>query len=559
MRSAHKSALTACACAVLGSLLSACGGGTDDRAAEAARTHIAGVAAGSAPLAGAEIRVCDAAGASVSGRTAADGSFELDVSRLQAPLLVFARTAPFAEVNGVPQPMGDTQVYAALLPALGAGARNVANVNPLTDKIASDVAATDLKLKGSVQLVNRCNTAGVTAQTVAGRTAELRALVLDALQSQGVAQAAQFDPVTTPMKADRQGVGAVLAMVVHGREGFGNSSSSELGATQLFDRNMQEISAANVKLDPALPSWSAAARRIFVVGDSTASSYGLDVAPRMGWGQVLERRLKDGSGAKVVNLAQSGRSSRSFINEGWMRVLEEHLKPGDYVLVQFGHNDEKCNQGSGLDVPNRCTYPNDASGRKPSGFTLAKLPPGTTEDQMSFQGSLERYVALARAKGATPVLITPVTRIVQDRSVTSHVEGRFPIASSTHVTEAKAGETWAATGNYSQTVLDTAAANEVAAVDLDAKSIAFFNSIGTGSGGTPGQAGWRDYYLAVADTARYPFYGKLTATGGPVSGHFLNGDRTHFQERGAEAVAELIVAEIKAQPARLAGLIALLK
>lgn len=547
------------ACAVLTLSLAACGGGstTPDAkpagiGAENARTRLVGMAAGSVPMADAELRVCDGAGRSISGRTGADGSFEIEVAGLQAPLLVFARTAPFAEINGVPQPVNGTRAYAALLSDFRPGARNIANVNPLTDKISSGVAATDLGLRGTVQLMNRCSTAGVRAQTIERRTAELRALVLDALEAQGVPQAERFDPVTTAMRADGRGVDAVLDRVVHGRDGFGSSGSKELGATQLYDPDMQELSAANVRLDPALLPWSAAPRRLFVVGDSTASSYGLDVAPRMGWGQVFDRQLQ--AGTKVVNLAQSGRSSRSFITEGWFRILEEELKPGDHVLVQFGHNDEKCDPDSGLDVPNRCTYPNDPSGRTPSGFSLDKLPPGTTEAQMTFQGSLERYVALARAKGATPVLITPVTRIVQDRTVTDYVEGRFPITATTHVTTKGA-----ATGDYSQTVRDTAAANDVPLIDLDARSIAFFNGIGVGSGGAQAQGGWRDHYLAVSDTRRYPYYGQLTSTGGPVSGHFLNADRTHFQERGAVTVAELIVQGIQAQPQRLAGLIQLLK
>ena len=75
------------------------------------------------------------------------------------------------------QPANGTVAYAALVPTVTAQAANIANVNQLTDKVASDVAVTDLKLKGSVQLINACNTTGVTAATVAAKTASLRTLL----------------------------------------------------------------------------------------------------------------------------------------------------------------------------------------------------------------------------------------------------------------------------------------------------------------------------------------------------------------------------------------------
>ena len=553
----RRATLTACAVAAL---LAACGGGSPGTsetamAALSAGTprslnRIAGVAAApGAPLAGAQVRVCDANGQMRAGHTGKDGAFEVLVEGLQPPLLVSARSAPFIEINGVPQPANGTQAYAALLPTLAAGGTSVANVNPLTDKIASDVAATDLKLKGSVQLMNACNTAGVSAATVAGKTAALRTLVADALTLKGVPDVASFDPVTRPMRADGSGVDAVLKSLLHNRDGWGSGGDDQLRGTKLYDLNVQELSPGNVRLDASLPPWSAAKTRIFVVGDSTSSNYGADVAPRMGWGQALPRHLKPEADARVVNLAQSGRSSRSFITEGWFRILSEHLQAGDYVLIQWGHNDEKCDVTGSLDWVNRCTYPNSAAGAPQAARTVAGLPEGTSAEDLSFQRSLEKYVALARARGATPVLITPVTRINRDAAVSGYVEGKFPIAASTHVTTK--GDF---PGHYTQTVLDTAAAHGVPAVDLDARSIAFFNAIGVGSGGADASGGWRDHYLAVSDPLRHPFYASAA-----VVGHVLNADRTHFQERGAVTVASLVVEGLKADPARLAGLIALLK
>ena len=535
-----------CAALVALALVAGCGDNDDDASGA---TRIVGVAASGGPLGGATLRVCDSTGAGVSATTAADGSYDIDVSALRAPLLLAATSAPFIAINNVPQPANGTIAYAALLGTLSPGSANTANVNPLTDKVASDVAAADLGLPGSVQLINACTTAGISATTVAAKTAELRALVGDALTLEGVADVASFDPVTRAMKADHSGVDAVLDALLHNREGWGSGSDDQLRATKLYDLDVEEIDAGNVKLDAKLKPWRSVKTRVFVVGDSTSSNYPASVAPRAGWGEVLRHHLKAGADARVVNLAQSGRSSRSFITEGWFKLLENHLGAGDYLLIQWGHNDEKCDVTGSLDWVNRCTYPNSAAGTPQVAPTLDKLPPGTTAADLSFQRSLEKYVQLARSKGATPVLITPVTRIVRDSSVTGYVEGRFPITASTHITSRGAFP-----GNYSRTVLDTAAANNVAVVDLDASSIAFFNSVGVGSGGADAVGGWRDHYLAVSDPIRYPFY--ATAA---VTGHGYNADRTHFQEAGAFKVASLVVDGIKADAGRLAGLIALLR
>ena len=83
----------------------------------------------------------------------------------------------------------------------------------------------------------------------------------------------------------------------------------------------------------------ATARDIFIVGDSTASVYGPERYPRMGWGQVLGSYYD--SGVKVIDLAQSGRSARSFISEGFFADLESQLGANDVLLIQFAHNDQK--------------------------------------------------------------------------------------------------------------------------------------------------------------------------------------------------------------------------
>jgi lysophospholipase L1-like esterase len=119
---------------------------------------------------------------------------------------------------------------------------------------------------------------------------------------------------------------------------------------------------------------------VYLIGDSTmADRPNPDTYPEHGWGQVLSQFFDDQ--VAVHNFAVNGRSTKSFIDEGkWAAVLGK-LEPGDYVFVQFGHNDEKAEDSTRY-----------------------------TEPHTAFRRSLERFVADARAKGATPVLLTPIVR-----------------------------------------------------------------------------------------------------------------------------------------------------
>lgn len=120
----------------------------------------------------------------------------------------------------------------------------------------------------------------------------------------------------------------------------------------------------------------AAPQRIFIAGDSTAAEYGAERAPQAGWGQLLQDWF-DPAQWQVHNHAKGGRSTRSFIAEGRLDAIARELQRGDVLLIQFGHNDAK------REDPTRYTDP--------------------TTDYMQF---LRRYIAAARDKGATPILIT---------------------------------------------------------------------------------------------------------------------------------------------------------
>lgn len=116
---------------------------------------------------------------------------------------------------------------------------------------------------------------------------------------------------------------------------------------------------------------------IYLIGDSTCASMPENRRPLTGWGEKFAQFFDDH--VSVRNHASSGRSTRTFIEENlWDSVLTE-LKSGDYVFIQFAHNDE----------------------------VKEKLSYTTPED---FASNLKRFIAETRAKGAFPVLLTPVCR-----------------------------------------------------------------------------------------------------------------------------------------------------
>ncbi len=128
-----------------------------------------------------------------------------------------------------------------------------------------------------------------------------------------------------------------------------------------------------------LSSSSSRKTTIYIIGDSTAAEKSNPATnPERGWGMVLQGCFDED--ILVSNHAVNGRSSKSFLVEGrWQKVLDQ-ITPGDYVFIQFGHNDEK-------PAPERHT------------------DPGTTFDE-----NLRRYVNETREKGGIPVLFNAVAR-----------------------------------------------------------------------------------------------------------------------------------------------------
>lgn len=119
---------------------------------------------------------------------------------------------------------------------------------------------------------------------------------------------------------------------------------------------------------------------LYVIGDSTAATYTSNLAPRTGWVQVLQPFFNVDS-VVVNNQAASGRSSKSFYTEGRWTTVTNTLKAGDYVMIQFAHNDEKTDDTARYTIP------------------------ATT-----FKDYLTIYVNGARAKGAIPVFLSSIPR-----------------------------------------------------------------------------------------------------------------------------------------------------
>ncbi|MFW0714892.1 rhamnogalacturonan acetylesterase [Pedobacter sp. N23S346] len=133
---------------------------------------------------------------------------------------------------------------------------------------------------------------------------------------------------------------------------------------------------------------------LYIIGDSTAANKQEKAYPETGWGMELQSFFNDE--VKVDNRALNGRSTKSFRAEKRWQPILENLKAGDYVLIEFGHNDEK------IDKPN-------------VGVSLA-----------DFKINLVNYVNETRSKKAIPVLLTPISRRSFKNGILTDTHGGYP-------------------------------------------------------------------------------------------------------------------------------------
>lgn len=209
---------------------------------------------------------------------------------------------------------------------------------------------------------------------------------------------------------------------------------------------------------------------VYLAGDSTMQSYTADRAPLAGWGQMLGAYFTEK--VTIRNHAMSGRSSKSFIDEGRLNPILGEIAAGDYLFIQFAHNDE--NTGD----PSRYTEPNT-----------------------TFVAHLKQYIDGARAKGAHPVLITPMERRSFSGVKVKPSHGSYPAA-----------------------MIRLGEEEKIPVIPLYEKSIALLERLGEE------QSKSLFLWLEPGEHVNYPEGIR---------------DNTHFNERGAAEMAKLVVQGIR--------------
>jgi lysophospholipase L1-like esterase len=182
-----------------------------------------------------------------------------------------------------------------------------------------------------------------------------------------------------------------------GTTAAGDASSSaapDAGARGLPTDAAVDAGSRDAGQLPALPSEVT----LHVAGDSTSAIFpASDPTHRVGWAAVLQPFFS--GGVRVDDAAQSGRSSKSYLDEGLWKKLREKIEAGDYVFVEFGHNDEKSDDAARY-----------------------------TDPATTFRDNLELYVKETRAAGGVPVLLTPISRRQFSGSKIGASHGAYPAA-----------------------------------------------------------------------------------------------------------------------------------
>lgn len=220
---------------------------------------------------------------------------------------------------------------------------------------------------------------------------------------------------------------------------------------------------------------------IYLAGDSTCAPKQPDKRPETGWGEMFEKFFQEGK-VKIENRALNGRSTKSFLAEGRWQAIIDALKEGDYVFIQFGHNDEA------KEKQERYTPPEE------------------------FKKNLMRFVEDVRAKKANPVLMTPVMRRRFDK------DGKFY---DTH-------------GEYPDLTRSVAKDLNAPLLDLHKKTETLLIKYGAEES--------KKLFLILKE-GESPNYPKGLD------------DNTHFNPRGAEEVAKLVVEEIQSKKINLRKLL----
>ena len=244
------------------------------------------------------------------------------------------------------------------------------------------------------------------------------------------------------------------------------------------------------------------ATTLWVVGDSTVCSFTDDYyLPRYGYGTQLKEYLS--SSVTIRNIALSGRSSRSFLEEANYETLKNGIKEGDYLMIGFGHNDEK----------------SDDSVRYAAPTLDAKDTEKDASGNYNFQYILNKYyIEMATDKGATPILCTPIVRL----NSSNNYDG-----TSGHITDK---------GNYVSCIKDLADDTSTTVIDLTTLTKTKYTSLGYDNA---------KLYHAVSNCKK--------DNNDTIVPDYSSIDNTHINKYGAKEVAYLLTKELKSTTNPLAA------
>ncbi|HUZ94784.1 MAG TPA: rhamnogalacturonan acetylesterase [Edaphobacter sp.] len=245
--------------------------------------------------------------------------------------------------------------------------------------------------------------------------AEGRRLMLEKIPTQANASAKRTFDVNVRYPKFTDAVGTVQHVHLKPRE-IGNMDWDHKLTLEFNGDNpsVRSITIEPIKKEPT----------IYIAGDSTVVDQ--DVEPWTAWGQILPRFLRPG--VVVANHAESGETIKSFVSERRFDKIFTQIKPGDYLFMQFAHNDQKLQRGT-----DHAVVPID-----------------------EYKSLLTEYIAKARAAGATPVLVTSMNRRTFD--------------ATGHITNSLAG--------YPDAMREVAREQHAALIDLNAMSKTLFEAMG---------------------------------------------------------------------------------
>ena len=305
-------------------------------------------------------------------------------------------------------------------------------------------------------------------------------------------------------------------------------------ATSMNDAKTTKVYISEVKVTRLATEEKGEKPTVFVASDSTVQTYDSYYYPQTGWGQVLssyfgdlveERECGDCGFSQsqtyettnviVENRSIGGRSSKSYIDEGKFDDLLEDIKPGDYLLVQWGHND--------------ATY------SRPNRYVSAE----------DFEKWIMVYVNGAIERGATPVLVTPVARY----SYTTNADGTLKSFASNF--EA-----------YRQVMLRLASEYDIPFVDLTQRSIDVCNSFGIEGSKmlflklSAGEVSTGAYAGGVDDSTHLQYYGALKFAGCVAQGivDYANGDVEGANDKLDDLASLVVVNTATEAPKKPTGL-----